>query len=489
MEAGAVEPVGADDAEGLARRAGLAILLFPLFEQGLWRVGAAGANELVAKSIWNMRVWEGADAALHLFPLVAGNHELLIRRGTSAEDHGADLNCARPRKRRRDEHVRRLAKARLRDRHRNRNRPLKLRRPCDNGKEPLVAPARSRHRAVCSKPLKRCRKMDFAALELLDQRFVETASVSEKRELRLRQNAPRIAEDIEKVIPQQRLAACKENVVDTICRALVQNRHPPCRVKLGLCERRIFVPYAIAVRTAEVALRRQFQRHVAWICHSQYQESQSAEFQIKLVSCLNLILTSLKGPDGNMHLHKAIRKTKLDRGKFYDKYIISLTTQCINNIAQGQLEYLLIPEYIDIFNATNNDTLLNLTKLEYEITSLDLTEEEKEIKKFIDEIMIENAKKSKKKEGFLSSIDYNTVLKVVCVVLPFLIFMITNSMKMMKNPEKKELDEHTKEMLEYIKERGKKSPNYKETTNNESTEKNKDKKEENNKAEGKEKKE
>ena len=76
---------------------------------------------------------------------------------------------------------------------------------------------------------------------------------------------------------------------------------------------------------------------------SQYQESQSAEFQIKLVSCLNLILTSLKGPDGNMHLHKAIRKTKLDRGKFYDKYIISLTTQCINNIAQGQLEYLLIP--------------------------------------------------------------------------------------------------------------------------------------------------
>jgi hypothetical protein len=222
---------------------------------------------------------------------------------------------------------------------------------------------------------------------------------------------------------------------------------------------------------------------------SQYQESQSAEFQIKLVSCLNLILTSLKGPDGNMHLHKALRKTKLDRGKFYDKYIISLTTQCINNIAQGQLEYLLIPEYIDIFNATNNDTLLNLTKLEYEITSLDLTEEEKEIKKFIDEIMIENAKKSKKKEGFLSSIDYNTVLKVVCVILPFLIFMITNSMKMMKNPEKKELDEHTKEMLEYIKERGKKSPNYKETTNKESTEKNKDKKEENNKVEGKEKKE
>ena len=70
MEAGAVEAVGADDAEGLAGRTGLAVLLIPHVEQGLWRVGAAGANELVAKSIWNMRVWEGADAALHLFPLV-----------------------------------------------------------------------------------------------------------------------------------------------------------------------------------------------------------------------------------------------------------------------------------------------------------------------------------------------------------------------------------------------------------------------------------
>ena len=42
--------------------------------------------------------------------------------------------------------------------------------------------------------------MDFPTLELLDQRFVETAGIREKRELRLRQNAPRIVDDIEKVI-------------------------------------------------------------------------------------------------------------------------------------------------------------------------------------------------------------------------------------------------------------------------------------------------
>jgi len=129
------------------------------------------------------------------------------------------------------------------------------------------APARSRHRAVGLKPLKRSCKVDSTALEFLEQRFVETARVREKRKSRFRQDAPRIVEDIEKIRPQQRLAAGKENVVDTICRALVQNCLPPRRVKLGPCERRIFVPYAVAVRTAEIALRRQLQRHVAGIAH------------------------------------------------------------------------------------------------------------------------------------------------------------------------------------------------------------------------------
>ena len=91
--------------------------------------------------------------------------------------------------------------------------------------------------------------------------------IREKRKLRLRQNAPRIGENLEEVTPQQRLAAGKENVVDTICRALVQDRLPPVRVKPWLCELRIFVPYAVAVRTTEIALRSQLQRHMARIAH------------------------------------------------------------------------------------------------------------------------------------------------------------------------------------------------------------------------------
>jgi len=126
MEASAVEAVGADDAEGLARRTGLAVLLFPLFEQGRWRVGAAGTDELIAERVGNVRVGQSADAALHFFPLVARKHQLLIRRSMSTEDHRPYLNRACSRKRRRNKHVRSLVCVRLRYRHRNRNRPFQL---------------------------------------------------------------------------------------------------------------------------------------------------------------------------------------------------------------------------------------------------------------------------------------------------------------------------------------------------------------------------
>ena len=61
MEAGAVEAVGADDAEGLARRTRLAVLVAPRVEQTLGGIGATGADELVAERVGNMRVGQCAD--------------------------------------------------------------------------------------------------------------------------------------------------------------------------------------------------------------------------------------------------------------------------------------------------------------------------------------------------------------------------------------------------------------------------------------------
>ena len=219
---------------------------------------------------------------------------------------------------------------------------------------------------------------------------------------------------------------------------------------------------------------------------SQYQEHLTYLFQIKLTSCLNLISQSLKGQTGNKYLHAAIRKTKLNRDKFYEKYTIALITQCINNINEGQLDYLLIPENVDAFDM-NNQTLLNLIKLEQEITSLEFTSEEKEVKKVIDDILEEkvkkviddileeNNKKKKKKKTFFGFLDSGTLMKILCCAMPLVIFFFCNSRRMFKQPEAKELDSATKEMLELSKERGKKSPNYKETSQ-EKEDKEKDKK-------------
>ena len=209
----------------------------------------------------------------------------------------------------------------------------------------------------------------------------------------------------------------------------------------------------------------------------QFQEHKTSLFQIKLVSCLSLISTSIRDPEGNIYLHKAIKKTKLDRDKFYDKYTIALITQCINNINEGQLEYLLIPENVDNYNI-KNETLLNLLKLDYEINSLELTYEENEISKAIEEILEKNNRKKTEKKSGLFSFDINTAIKFASFVIPFFIFLFFNSMRMMKKEHKKEMDEGTKELLDLIKERGKNSPYYKETINQDKN-KNEENKEEN----------
>ena len=88
-----------------------------------------------------------------------------------------------------------------------------------------------------------------------------------------------------------------------------------------------------------------------------------------------------------------------------------------------------------------------------------------------------NRKKTEKKSG-LFSFDINTAIKFASFVIPFFIFLFFNSMRMMKKEHKKEMDEGTKELLDLIKERGKNSPYYKETINQDKN-KNEENKEEN----------
>ena len=126
------------------------------------------------------------------------------------------------------------------------------------------------------------------------------------------------------------------------------------------------------------------------------------------------------------------------------------------------MDYLLIPENVDNYDL-NNKTLLNLLKLDYEINSLELTYEENEISKALEEVVQKSEKNRKNKNSGFLSFDLNTIIKFASFLLPFGFILLFNNMRMMKKDQKKEMDESTKELLEMIKARGKNSPNYKET--------------------------
>ena len=198
-----------------------------------------------------------------------------------------------------------------------------------------------------------------------------------------------------------------------------------------------------------------------------YQEHKTSNFQFKLISCLSLISTSINNPEGNIYLQEAMKKTKLNHEKFYDKYTIALITQCVSNINDGQLDYLLIPENVDNYNLKNK-TLLNLLKLEYEITTLELTNKENEIMRAINEVV--EKKDHSKKSGLLFS-NLNRVMKFICCAVPFGLLLLYNIKKKMEIERKK----GAKEFLEMVMSKEKNNSDSKEVTDED---KNKNKKKE-----------
>ena len=75
MQACAIKAVWTDNAEGLAGRTGLAILVAPFVKQLPRRVGTARADELFAEGVRNARVRQRPYARLHGLPFVTRKHQ------------------------------------------------------------------------------------------------------------------------------------------------------------------------------------------------------------------------------------------------------------------------------------------------------------------------------------------------------------------------------------------------------------------------------
>ena len=191
--------------------------------------------------------------------------------------------------------------------------------------------------------------------------------------------------------------------------------------------------------------------------------------QTKMVACMNLVEHSVAN-NKNKNLYDAIKITNFDKEKFYYKYLIGMITKCINNINENLIDYLISPENLNNYDL-NNKTLSDLIEIKGDFNTITLTEEEELI---YDEIQ-DNLKETEENKKDVLGSGLSKLIKVVIIFLIIIISILGTQFFM--NRKKPEIDDATKEMLEMIKQRGKKSPKYNENINKDNKNDKKEKKE------------
>ena len=191
--------------------------------------------------------------------------------------------------------------------------------------------------------------------------------------------------------------------------------------------------------------------------------------QTKMVACMNLVEYSVAN-NKNKNLYDAIKITNFDKEKFYYKYLIGMITKCINNISDNLIDYLISPENINNYDL-NNKTLSDLIEIKGDFNTITLTEEEELI---YDEIQ-DNLKETEENKKDILGSNLSKLIKVVIIFIIIIISILGTQFFM--NRKKPEIDDATKEMIEMIKQRGKKSPKYNENINKDNKNDKKEKKE------------
>ena len=191
--------------------------------------------------------------------------------------------------------------------------------------------------------------------------------------------------------------------------------------------------------------------------------------QTKMVACMNLVEHSVAN-NKNKNLYDAIKITNFNKEKFYYKFLIGMITKCINNINDNLIDYLISPENLNNYDL-NNKTLSDLIEIKGDFNTITLTEEEELI---YDEIQ-DNLKETEENKKDVLGSGLSKLIKVVIIFLIIIISILGTQFFM--NRKKPEIDDATKEMIEMIKQRGKKSPKYNENINKDNKNDKKEKKE------------
>ena len=191
--------------------------------------------------------------------------------------------------------------------------------------------------------------------------------------------------------------------------------------------------------------------------------------QTKMVACMNLVEYSVAN-NKNQNLFNAIKITNFDKEKFYYKYIIGMITKCINNINDNLIDYLISPENLNNYDLNNNKNLSDLIEINGDFNTITLTEEEE----IIYEEIQDNLKEIDgiKKDNLGPNL--SGLIKIILIFILIIVSILGSQFYM--NRKKPEIDEATKEMIEMIKQKGKKSPKYNENINKDNKNDKKEKK-------------
>ena len=203
---------------------------------------------------------------------------------------------------------------------------------------------------------------------------------------------------------------------------------------------------------------------------------QASIHQIKMVSCLNLVEATIKQNNGYKDLLTLMETTKLDKSKLYIKYIMGMMVNCVNKIQNEQIDYLITPENADNYNL-KNESIINLIKINGNlIKTTELTAEENEYYNEINK-NVKKTEKNKREKGFFEKYIYYIAGGIILFTLLFSTTLFRGS-----KPQKKE-DKATEEIVNLLKQRGKKAHEAREKYKKEQEEKEKKEKEEKEKEE------
>ena len=164
-------------------------------------------------------------------------------------------------------------------------------------------------------------------------------------------------------------------------------------------------------------------------------EYESNIYQLKLISCSNLVLSFLSHRDGDQKLKKMIKTSNLPHDKLYKKFITSSIKKCYDKINSNQINYLLTPENTDNYN-TLNSSITNLIKFNEEIKNVELTKEEENIYDNISKRIFDQDNKSKKKneKGFFKK--YRTMIIAILIIIGTILLYMKYNKKQIKETKK-----------------------------------------------------